>query len=211
MSVCLSYITLQALLNSLLRVITPDNLIGYAKEDLTLVGGLMPYTERHFSRANRLVQASYLVDLTLSSMHLLFPQGEDEAAAETGRKRADGHGRAPGEGLWRRQAGEGGDDDSSDTSSEASMPGEEEGEGPLPPSEVADSQLEETLEETKPVPSKAKVEERNGRTKAKRKRSVDKQLESGSGGTSDQPPEVPSAPPLRKKKPRKVKTAKKGS
>ncbi|CAN0452035.1 unnamed protein product, partial [Laminaria digitata] len=49
-----------------------------------LVRVLLPYSERHFQRLDRLLQSSYLVEHTLASMHMLVAQGGDGSPASPG-------------------------------------------------------------------------------------------------------------------------------
>ena len=43
----------------------------------TLLDALVPYTQRHFSRADRLLRSTYLVDYVLGAMNVLSPEEED--------------------------------------------------------------------------------------------------------------------------------------
>ena len=46
-----------------------------------LVEALASYTQRHFTRIDRLVRSSFLLDYTLASMNVLMPEAESDAAA----------------------------------------------------------------------------------------------------------------------------------
>ncbi|KAH7404644.1 hypothetical protein KP509_15G036100 [Ceratopteris richardii] len=65
----------QRVLSELFRVFPSTELIKVSglRE---LLEGILPYTERHFSRMDRLLRSTFLLDYTLSSMSVLNPQEE---------------------------------------------------------------------------------------------------------------------------------------
>lgn len=50
---------------------------SYVQDCAELVRSLLPYSERHFQRLDRLLQSSYLVEYTLASMQLLMAESSD--------------------------------------------------------------------------------------------------------------------------------------
>ena len=47
-----------------------------------LIEAIMPYTNRHFQRLDRLLQASHFVSYTLASMQILLPPVDPNAKEE---------------------------------------------------------------------------------------------------------------------------------
>lgn len=85
-----------------------------------LVRSLLPYSERHFQRLDRLLQSSYLVEYTLTSMQLLISESSDSPrTAARGRRLLEEEKRVFGEGQGVKGIhtnvsmgdGAGGDDD----------------------------------------------------------------------------------------------------
>ena len=62
--------------------------------------GLVPYTQRHFNRADRLLRSTYLVDYVLGVMNVLTPEEEEGEEAAAGGQQANG-----GKGWGRQQDG----------------------------------------------------------------------------------------------------------
>lgn len=59
-------------------------MVSFTSKDLTAVSGigtllegLQAYTSRHYSRINRIIQSTYLVDYTLATMNVLVPEVPD--------------------------------------------------------------------------------------------------------------------------------------
>ena len=57
----------QALLSSILRAV-PFERLKQLPGVTALVDGLLPYTERHFQRIDKLAEASFVIDYTLGQM-----------------------------------------------------------------------------------------------------------------------------------------------
>ena len=47
-----------------------------------LLEGLIPYTQRHFSRVDRLVRSTFLLDYTLAGMSVIEPDQQTESKVE---------------------------------------------------------------------------------------------------------------------------------
>lgn len=58
---------------AILETFTPDRIVSIPGIS-SVLDGLQAYTLRHFSRINRIIQSSFLVDYTLSSMNVLIPE-----------------------------------------------------------------------------------------------------------------------------------------
>lgn len=68
----------QAMLNSIFRVRSPKELAGIPGIG-PILEGLVPYTQRHFSRLDRLLRSTFLVDYVLGTMNVLsLPTTENE-------------------------------------------------------------------------------------------------------------------------------------
>eukprot|EP00966_Prymnesium_polylepis_P016811 387918-Prymnesium_polylepis.1 len=119
-------LTAHALLRALLQSTPVATLVGLPRIKETLEA-LMPYTDRHFERLDRLMQASHFVSYTLASMHILLPprdpnapddalDDDDDDEAEGGAEGAPSAGAPFGSAAWAaaqgiRVAYGGGDDD----------------------------------------------------------------------------------------------------
>eukprot|EP01113_Clastostelium_recurvatum_P049139 TRINITY_DN9059_c1_g1_i1.p1 TRINITY_DN9059_c1_g1~~TRINITY_DN9059_c1_g1_i1.p1 ORF type:complete len:724 (-),score=243.29 TRINITY_DN9059_c1_g1_i1:73-2244(-) len=60
------------ILHALLTSYTPQRLLDITKGEVNMrdiLGALIPYTERHFARTDRLLQKSYIIDYTLENMN----------------------------------------------------------------------------------------------------------------------------------------------
>ncbi|ORX94019.1 WD40 repeat-like protein [Basidiobolus meristosporus CBS 931.73] len=64
----------QTVLNAILRAYTSEKLLEI-KNIKELLDGILPYTERHFSRIDQLITNSYIMDYTLHAMDLFSPAG----------------------------------------------------------------------------------------------------------------------------------------
>ena len=74
----------QALLNSIFRTCPPTTLSAIQGIG-PLLEGLIPYTQRHYSRVDRLLRSTFLVDYVLGAMNVLLPgeeEGEDEGLVD---------------------------------------------------------------------------------------------------------------------------------
>ncbi|CAM9396122.1 unnamed protein product [Phaeothamnion confervicola] len=102
LALCLSYcrdwntnakkaVVAQALLSSILRCFSIDTLKG-VEGCATVVDALLSYSQRHFDRVDRLAQASFICDYTLTSMQMLLPMAEDDVAAASHGKKAMANG-----------------------------------------------------------------------------------------------------------------------
>lgn len=67
----------QRVLSELFHVLPPKELMEVSGLG-ELIEGILPYTERHFSRVDRLLRSSFLLDYTLSSMSVLNPLEYDK-------------------------------------------------------------------------------------------------------------------------------------
>ncbi|GAB4820492.1 hypothetical protein N2152v2_007538 [Parachlorella kessleri] len=70
----------QAMLHAILQHHPPQELLAVPGLH-TLLEALVPYTQRHFSRADRLLRSTYLVDYVLGAMNVLSPEEEEDPAA----------------------------------------------------------------------------------------------------------------------------------
>ncbi|PRW60889.1 transducin beta 3 isoform A [Chlorella sorokiniana] len=93
----------QCMLQAVLRQRRPQELL--AVPGLSgLLEGLLPYTQRHFARADRLLRATYLSEFILGSMQVLAPEEEDEQPG-AGPKAAQRAAAAAGSGQQAQQEG----------------------------------------------------------------------------------------------------------
>ncbi|KAI4371363.1 hypothetical protein MLD38_019608 [Melastoma candidum] len=63
----------QSVLSQVFRIYSPTNIIEI-KGVGELLEGLIPYSQRHFSRIDRLVRSTYLLDYTLMGMSIIEPE-----------------------------------------------------------------------------------------------------------------------------------------
>eukprot|EP00887_Chlorella_sp_A99_P000001 scaffold16.g1.t1 len=69
----------QSMLRALLRQRTPQDLLAVPGVG-PLLEGLVPYTQRHYARADRLLRSTYICDYILGALNVLQPEGGEEAA-----------------------------------------------------------------------------------------------------------------------------------
>jgi len=196
----------QTLFNSLIRTVKQERLAECSREDPSVISGLLPYTERHFARVDKLIQASYLIDFTLSSMQILLPPGEAE---EIDKEAEQGKGGMKDALLW----GRGGDDDESDDeASFSSSSGHENGNGILVGEEDGD---DHGRDEDEPDSGEEEVMTKVGKKKdhppsttssskaTNSKRGKDKDLDKSTSGTTRNSQRASVAPSDGQKKKRK--------
>ncbi|KAK3403639.1 hypothetical protein EUGRSUZ_K00075 [Eucalyptus grandis] len=68
----------QSVLSQVFRILSPTEIVEI-KGIGELLEGLIPYSQRHFSRIDRLVRSTYLLDYTLTGMSVIEPEVDRSA------------------------------------------------------------------------------------------------------------------------------------